>query len=61
MGNRPRVPQGGLSQNVEEKKGMDGWRGKGETEEKGMKPGRLIPLEMGFPLGLATLSKSLLL
>lgn len=31
--------------------------------EKGrvFKPGRVVPLEMGLPLGLATLSKSLLL
>lgn len=64
VGDRPRTPRGGLSQNVEQKKGwMDG-----EVKERGKKRGggnggfkfgRDVPLEMGLPLGLATLSRSL--
>lgn len=32
VGDGPRAPQGGLSQNVEQKKGMDGWT---EREKQG--------------------------
>lgn len=50
---------GGSKQNVEQKKGwMDG-EVKGRRGDGGFKPGRVVPLEMGLPLGLATLSKSL--
>ncbi len=55
---------GGIKSKCGTEKRMDGWRGerKGEKEETGgggFKPGRVVALEMGLPLGLATLSKSL--
>lgn len=62
VGSGPRAPQGGLSQNVEQKKGWTDGEVK-EREEKaedgGSKAGRAVPLEMGLPLGPATLSESL--
>lgn len=65
-GNRLKALRGGLSQNVEQKK-EDGWMDeeveKNEKrirrEGRGFKPGKVVPLEMGLPLGLAILSKSL--
>lgn len=63
VGDRPRAPQGGLSQNVEQKKGWTGGEVKEREKSKGgrggFKPGRVFPLEMVLPLGPATLSKSL--
>lgn len=65
-GDRLKALRGGLSQNVEQKK-EDGWMDeeveKNERsirrEGRGFKPGKVVPLEMGLPLGLAILSKSL--
>lgn len=65
-GDRLKALRGGLSQNVEQKK-EDGWMDeevekneKGiRREGRGFKPGKVVPLEMGLPLGLAILSKSL--
>lgn len=65
-GDRLKALRGGLSQNVEQKK-EDGWMDeeveKNEKrirrEGRGFKPGKVVPLEMGLPLGLAILSKSL--
>lgn len=64
VGDRPRAPQGGLSQNVEQKKGWTDGEVKEREKKKrreggGFKPGRVVPLEMGLPLGPATRSKSL--
>lgn len=65
-GDRLKALRGGLSQNVEQKE-EDGWMDeeveKNEKrirrEGRGFKPGKVVPLEMGLPLGLAILSKSL--
>lgn len=61
-GDRLKALRGGLSQNVEQKKRgwMDEEVEKNEKrirrEGRGFKPGKVVPLEMGLPLGLAILS-----
>ena len=56
---------GGIKSKCITGKSPEGWSGgnrgweKREKEVGGFKPGRVVPLEMGLPLGPATLSKDL--
>lgn len=55
---------GGIKSKCGTEKRMAGWRGEREGKKEkggdgGFKFGRDVPLEMGLPLGLATLSRSL--